>query len=166
MGAMDGIRYGSRGGLVRRRATEYETDPGDIRFRAPKDAEAMFDVLTYEKGRRSCISNNIGPTVFRDGVRHYLTTHAYGNAETTDLWLSLGQAAKQDVPGLMNNWIFRPATRWCRCNWTGLRTHHQPTAIPLPSRRRRSSSWDAERWQIPVQLKITTETGTETVACS
>ena len=86
------------------------TRPIEFPVRAPKEAEAMFDVLTYEKGASvlRMLEQHIGPTVFREGVRRYLATHAYGNAETTDLWVSLGQAAKQDVPALMNEWIFSP----------------------------------------------------------
>ena len=69
------------------------TRPIEFPVRAPKEAEAMFDVLTYEKGASvlRMLEQHIGPTVFRDGVRHYLTTHAYGNAETTDLWVSLAR---------------------------------------------------------------------------
>jgi puromycin-sensitive aminopeptidase len=86
------------------------TRPIEFPVRAPKEAEAMFDVLTYEKGASvlRMLEQHIGPTVFRDGVRHYLTTHAYGNAETTDLWVSLAHASQQNVPALMNEWIFSP----------------------------------------------------------
>ncbi|MBX3236125.1 MAG: M1 family metallopeptidase [Nitrospiraceae bacterium] len=141
------------------------TRPIEYPVRAPKDAEAMFDVLTYEKGASvlRMLEQHIGPTVFRDGVRHYLTTHAYGNAETTDLWLSLGQAAKQDVPGLMNNWIFSPGYPMVSLQLDG------PSHLTISQQRflylqdgGAPASQDAERWQIPVQLKITTETGTET----
>jgi Aminopeptidase N len=60
----------------------------------------MFDVLTYEKGASvlRMLEQHIGPTVFRDGVRDYLQGHAYGNADTNDLWVSLGKIAKQPVP--------------------------------------------------------------------
>ena len=56
----------------------------------------MFDVLTYEKGASvlRMLEQHIGPTVFRDGVRDYLRAHAYGNADTKDLWVSLGKIAQ------------------------------------------------------------------------
>jgi puromycin-sensitive aminopeptidase len=88
----------------------HSTRPIEFPVRAPKDAEAMFDVLTYEKGASvlRMLEQHIGPTVFRDGVREYLRAHAYANADTKDLWLALGKTAKQDVPELMNAWIFQP----------------------------------------------------------
>ncbi|GBL39952.1 aminopeptidase M1 [Nitrospirota bacterium] len=80
------------------------TRPIEYPVQAPKDADAMFDVLTYEKGASvlRMLEQHIGPTVFRDGVRDYLQAHAYGNADTNDLWVSLGKIAKQPVPELMN----------------------------------------------------------------
>ena len=49
----------------------HSTRPIEFPVRAPKDAEAMFDVLTYEKGASvlRMLEQHIGPTVFRDGVR-------------------------------------------------------------------------------------------------
>ncbi|MBD0315760.1 MAG: hypothetical protein ICV75_03625, partial [Nitrospiraceae bacterium] len=85
------------------------TRPIEFPVRAPKDADAMFDVLTYEKGASvlRMLEQHIGPAVFRAGVRGYLQRHAYGNADTSDLWVSLGHAAQQPVPDLMNGWIFQ-----------------------------------------------------------
>ncbi|HEU5407798.1 MAG TPA: M1 family metallopeptidase, partial [Nitrospira sp.] len=90
-------------GLVSTRPIEYPVH-------APKDADAMFDILTYEKGASvlRMLEQHIGPTVFRDGVRQYLRTHAYGNADTKDLWTALGTVAGQPVPELMDGWIFQP----------------------------------------------------------
>ena len=76
---------------------------------APKDAEAMFDVLTYEKGGAvlRMLEQYLGPEVFRAGVRRYLATHRFANAETTDLWKALEEACGQPIPEMMDGWIFR-----------------------------------------------------------
>ena len=70
----------------------------------------MFDLLTYEKGASvlRMLEQYLGPETFRDGVRQYLVRHPYGNAETTDLWKALGDAAGQPIPEVMDGWIFRP----------------------------------------------------------
>lgn len=142
------------------------TRPIEFPVRAPKEAEAMFDVLTYEKGASvlRMLEQHIGPTVFRDGVRHYLTTHAYGNAETTDLWVSLGHAAKQDVPALMNEWIFSPGYPLVTLEVDS------PSMLKLTQHRfayakdasTTSPVADTQCWHIPIQLRITTTEGTET----
>ncbi|MBA2485233.1 MAG: M1 family metallopeptidase [Nitrospira sp.] len=141
------------------------TRPIEFPVRAPKEAEAMFDVLTYEKGASvlRMLEQHIGPTVFRDGVRHYLTTHAYDNAETTDLWVSLGHAAKQNVPTLMNEWIFSPGypvvTLQVDEPFSLKMTQHRFTYTEDASTM--SAAPDAQRWHIPIQLRITTVQGTE-----
>src|SRR5499427_4506984 len=90
-------------GLVNTRPIEFEV-------RAPRDCEAMFDLLTYEKGASvlRMLEQHLGPEVFRDGVRLYLDRHRFANAETTDLWRALGEAARQPIPEVMDGWIFHP----------------------------------------------------------
>ncbi len=86
------------------------TRPIEFPVEAPKDADAMFDVLTYEKGASvlRMLEQYIGPTVFRDGVRRYLERHAFGNTETADLWRALGEASELPIPEVMDGWIFHP----------------------------------------------------------
>jgi puromycin-sensitive aminopeptidase len=86
------------------------TRPIEFEVKAPRDCEAMFDLLTYEKGASvlRMLEQHLGPEVFRDGVRLYLDRHRFANAETTDLWTALGDAARQPIPEIMDSWIFRP----------------------------------------------------------
>ena len=88
----------------------HSTRPIEFPVGAPREADAMFDVLTYEKGASvlRMLEQYLGPDVFREGVREYLRRHAYANAETGDLWAALGRASGQAIPALMDGWIFRP----------------------------------------------------------
>ncbi|WP_455241320.1 M1 family aminopeptidase [Petrachloros mirabilis] len=131
----------------------HSTRPIEYEVHAPKDADAMFDVLTYEKGASvlRMLEQHVGPTVFRDGVRDYLHTHAYGNADTNDLWVSLGKTAKQPVPDLMNSWIFQPGypiiTAEFNEQGTLLLTQQRFTYLPdAPS----------TTWRVPIQLRFLT----------
>ncbi|MBI3626090.1 MAG: M1 family metallopeptidase [Candidatus Rokubacteria bacterium] len=85
------------------------TRPIEFEVQAPKDAEAMFDLLTYEKGASvlRMLEQYLGAERFREGVRSYLSEHRYANAETTDLWQALGAAVNKPIPEMMNGWIFR-----------------------------------------------------------
>src|SRR5207249_1684638 len=86
----------------------HSTRPIEYPVEAPSDADAMFDVLTYEKGASvlRMIEQYLGPDVFRAGVRDYLRAHAYENADTGDLWAALQRTATQPVLELMQGWIF------------------------------------------------------------
>jgi puromycin-sensitive aminopeptidase len=139
-------------GLMNTRAIEYPV-------RVPKDAEAMFDVLTYEKGASvlRMLEQYIGPTVFRDGVRQYLRTHAYGNADTKDLWTAIGTVAQQPVSELMNGWIFQPGFPLVMAEVSGqeLKLSQQRFTYlkqPQPSE---------ELWHIPIQIHLTIGDRTE-----
>ncbi|MBI1913976.1 MAG: M1 family peptidase, partial [Planctomycetes bacterium] len=86
----------------------HSTRPVEFTVRAPKDAEAMYDVLTYEKGCSvmRMLEQYLGADVFRAGVRLYLQRHAYKNTQTEDLWNALGEASRQPIPAVMDGWIF------------------------------------------------------------
>jgi puromycin-sensitive aminopeptidase len=137
----------------------HSTRPIEYPVQAPKDADAMFDVLTYEKGASvlRMLEQHIGPAVFRDGVRDYLRAHAYGNADTNDLWISLGKIAKQPVPELMDGWIFQPGYPLitAEINPSGrlVLSQQRFTYLPNPS---------PGTWQIPLQIRVTAggKTGT------
>ena len=138
----------------------HSTRPIEYPVQAPKDAEAMFDVLTYEKGASvlRMLEQHIGPTVFRDGVRDYLRAHAYGNADTNDLWVSLGKISKQPVPELMDGWIFQPGypllTAELRDGVELVLSQQRFTYLPNPS---------PGTWQIPLQMSVAAGGRTSTV---
>jgi puromycin-sensitive aminopeptidase len=85
----------------------HSTRPIEYPVGPPKEAEGMFDLLTYEKGCGvlRMLEQHIGADVFRDGVRTYLKAHAYGNTVTTDLWDALEDASGAPVRGVMDTFI-------------------------------------------------------------
>src|SRR5438034_6716892 len=133
----------------------HSTRPIEFPVAAPKDADAMFDVLTYEKGASvlRMIEQYLGPDVFRAGVRDYLRQHAYGNTETGDLWIALGEASRQDIPAIMDGWVFRPGYPLVSARLDAGNTlvlHQQRfTYLPAPP------GADGQRWQVPVQMRVT-----------
>lgn len=97
------------------RTVAFETDslastrPVEFEVNSPTDAEGMFDVLTYQKGGAllRMLEQHLGEEQFRDGVRHYLRAHAYGNTETSDLWDALESTSGQPVRDTMDSWIWQ-----------------------------------------------------------
>ena len=89
-------------GLSSTRAIEFEVV-------SPDDTQAMFDVLTYEKGASvlRMLEQYLGAEVFRAGMRHYVARHQYANARTTDLWNALEEVSGQPVREMMNSWILQ-----------------------------------------------------------
>jgi puromycin-sensitive aminopeptidase len=85
------------------------TRPIEFPVVSPDEAEAMFDVLTYEKGAAvlRMFEQWLGPDEFRSGIRHYLADHAYGNTRTSDLWDALEAATGRPVRRVAESWILQ-----------------------------------------------------------
>ncbi len=100
-------------GLLRSAAFDTDaldsTRPIEFEVVTPADAEAMFDVLTYEKGASvvRMLERYLGPEAFRDGIRAYLRRHALGNTETADLWDALEASTGEPVRRIMDAWILQ-----------------------------------------------------------
>ncbi|MBI2709663.1 MAG: M1 family metallopeptidase, partial [Actinobacteria bacterium] len=97
------------------RSAAFDTDalsstrPIEFEVVSPRDAEGMFDVLTYEKGAAvvRMLEQYLGEERFRDGIRRYMATHQLGNTETTDLWDAIEAATGEPARRLMDSWIFQ-----------------------------------------------------------
>jgi puromycin-sensitive aminopeptidase len=136
----------------------HSTRPIEFHVEAPRDADAMFDVLTYEKGASvlRMLEQYLGASVFRDGVREYLRRHAYANAETGDLWAALGRAANQPIPEVMDAWIFKPGYPLVSARLEGgqlvlsqQRFNYLPEPLPGSTPAPKN-----QLWQVPVQVRL------------
>jgi puromycin-sensitive aminopeptidase len=85
------------------------TRPIEYPVLSPHDADGMFDVLTYQKGGSvlRMLQQYLGEDGFRAGIRLYLRSREYGNAETTDLWDAIEEATGEPVRRIMDTWIFQ-----------------------------------------------------------
>ncbi|MGH2621708.1 MAG: M1 family metallopeptidase [Anaerolineales bacterium] len=136
----------------------HHTRPIEFPVESPTDAEAMFDVLTYEKGGSvlRMLEQHIGEQVFRDGVREYLRRHAYSNADTLDLWVALGAVAGQGVPDLMQGWVFQPGFPLIdvRRDPDGLHLRQQRFTYLPPGDRPADAPIPDQRWSVPLQIRL------------
>jgi puromycin-sensitive aminopeptidase len=134
------------------------TRPIEYPVISPADAEGMFDVLTYEKGAAvvRMLEQYLGEEPFREGIRHYMTTHAYGNTDTTDLWDAIEAATSQPVRRIMDSWIFQGGHPMVsvEASADGRVLHlsqERSRYLPVPD--------DPARWAIPLQLRYGTASG-------
>src|SRR3990172_3759553 len=138
-------------GLKSTRAIEFPVEK-------PEEAAGMFDVLTYEKGASvlRMLEQYLGAEAFRNGIRLYLSRHAYGNAETTDLWDSLEESTGQPVRALMDTWIFQPG-------YPLISVEKQGAELLLSQsifRYLQNEDTPERKWHVPVFLRAGTKNGT------
>ncbi len=121
------------------------------------EAVSAFDPqITYDKGQAvlRMLESNLGPDVFRAGVRNLIKARAYSNASTADLWNALGAASNRDVAGIATSWTQQPGfplvTVTARCASDGSRT------ISFAQRRFLLQGQDPagdSHWQVPLLIR-------------
>ena len=127
------------------------TRPVEFDVGAPEEADAMFDVLTYQKGGAvlRMLEQFLGPETFRKGISHYLRSHAYRNTETGDLWDALETTSGQPVRTIMNSWIRQGGHPL-------VSVERGPDRSSVKLRQRRflyDGTYSPEKWVVPVKLR-------------
>ena len=144
------------------RAAAFDTDalsstrPIEFPVRSPADAEAMFDVLTYEKGASvvRMLEQYLGAEPFRTGIAAYLRAHAYGNTGTTDLWDALEASTGEPVRRIMDAWILRGGhpTVTVTPTDTGVRLSQRPARYADADPARPTAAGGDGTWPVPIVL--------------
>ena len=154
-------------GFARERSGAFAVDsldstrPVEFPVVSPDDAEAMFDVLTYEKGAAvvRMLEQFLGEEPFRDGIRRYLDTYRYGNTETTDLWDAIEAATGQPARRIMDSWIFQGGhpvvTATVSDDGTSVRFAQRPSRFTAPT----DTGGDRPTWVVPVTARGTDASG-------
>ena len=149
----------------RARAAAFDTDalrstrPIELPVLTPDEAEGMFDILTYEKGASvvRMLEQHLGAEIFRDGVRHHLATHAYGNTETNDLWDAFEHVSGRPVRRIMDGWIHQAGHPVIEA---------EPTSHGVALRQRHftfdPAAADDRKWAVPVGVRLERDGGTGT----
>ncbi len=130
-------------GLVNTRPVEFEVG-------SPEEAEAMFDVLTYQKGGSvlRMLEQYLGAETFRRGIAHYLDRHRYGNTETADLWDAIESMSGEPVRTIMDSWIFQGG-------YPTISVEEHGDHLTLRQQRfLYRGDDDKARWAVPVNLRL------------
>ncbi len=125
---------------------------------SPDDANGMFDTLTYLKGGAilRMLEQYLGPDRFRDGIRRYLRTHAYGNTETHHLWDALEEETGEPVRRIMDTWIWQGGYPLISVTVADDGTLRFSQRRYSPSR-----PGDETKWAVPLLVRQVASDGTE-----
>ncbi len=86
------------------------THPIEVPVHHPDEIRSIFDAISYSKGASviHMLHKYLGPDIFRDGLRHYLNRHKYGNTDTVDLWEAMEEISGKPVKQFMHAWTSQP----------------------------------------------------------
>jgi tricorn protease interacting factor F2/3 len=129
------------------------THPIQVQVNSPDEIEQIFDPISYGKGAHvlQMIESYVGEDAFREGVRRYLSAHAYSNATGNDLWTSIGEASGKQVPKIMSSW-----TRQAGFPLVTVTLHDNKLSL---TQNRLILSGDSTKttWPIPITLEMNGE---------
>ncbi len=124
------------------------------------DISHAFDSITYRKGGGllTMMEEYVGEEVFRDGVRLFMSQHAYGVANTEDFIAAVSQTAGNPGVGIaFRSFLEQSGTPLvetevsCRPDGANIVTLRQSRSLPL------GSKGDPKRlWSIPICLAYDT----------
>lgn len=82
------------------------THPINVVIRHPDEIRTIFDNISYEKGASVLymLMKYIGEEYFQEGLKKYLSKHAYSNTESIDLWAAWEEASKKPIANYMDSW--------------------------------------------------------------
>ena len=118
----------------------------------PAQAVEMFDGITYEKGASilRMLEVFVGVDTFQKGIHDYLSSHAFGNAMTEELWKAIATASGDSVavPEVMKAWVYQAGFPLLT---VGAQAPEQPVNLDQ-SRYFEASDAPASKtlWQIPI----------------
>jgi aminopeptidase N len=92
------------------------THPVVLHIETVEQAAQAFDAITYSKGESviRMLEAYVGADAWRDGVRHYMKEHAYGNTRTDDLWRDMEIAAGKPIADIAHDFTLQPGVPMIR----------------------------------------------------
>jgi len=111
--------------------------------------------IIYNKGGSILrqIEGYIGTHEFKQGLRHYLKTHAYDCAASQDLWRSFEAVSRQPVSALMQSWVEQPG-------YPKITIQRQNGRLKLKQQRfTYLPNASAQQWLIPITISMFSNSG-------
>jgi aminopeptidase N len=127
-----------------------------------------FDGITYSKGAAviRMLEAYVGADVWRDGVRRYMKTHAYGNTDTDDLWRAVEAGAGTPIGAIARDFTLQPGIpllRVARSTCTDGRTTLDLEQLEFSADRPEKAPL---RWRVPVIARVPGGDSARTVVAS
>lgn len=124
------------------------------------DAKSAYGAIVYNKAPAvlRALFSQLGPDVFRVGLKKFLEKHAYGNADWRDLAAALESAARKDLGRWSQRWLLAPSMPQVRIAWQ-TDAQGKVTAATVTQR----ALGGTGTWPIDLELLVFTADGAQQV---
>jgi len=122
--------------------------PIHVEVNHPDEINSIFDAISYAKGAsllRMC-SSFVGDEIFMEGIRLYLSRHAYANTTPNDLWQAVEEVSNKPIKSLMAQWTTQIGYPVLTLDVSGTVTQRRFLAS--------GANDDASLWKCPVSVLL------------
>ncbi|KAL9980017.1 hypothetical protein ACROYT_G008548 [Oculina patagonica] len=115
----------------------WSSHPISVKVQRPEEIDDIFDTISYQKGAMilRMLMNFLGEERLLNGIKRYIQTYKYGNANAEELWDAIGEAnGNIDVKEMMKVWT-------------------DQKGFPIVNIRRRGNVFHAEQEDVLEELK-------------
>jgi len=131
------------------------THPIDVKVNSTSEIREIFDAISYDKG--GCVlrmlEHYVGESNFQKGLKKYLASFKYKNAEGKDLWDAIGKISKMPVRAMVQTWLKQPG-------FPVVEIEKQDSTLHLKQRRyvlESDKKSNKELWSIPLSIGLQNE---------
>ncbi len=131
------------------------THPIQSKITSVEKISENFDEVSYSKGASiiQMVATYLGEKDFREGLRHYLKKHSYGNAETEDLWIALEKVSGKQVTHIMRTFTQKPGYPILSVKSFGEKLHITQERF-FSNAISRKQSKDTTVWSVPLKSSM------------
>ncbi len=121
-----------------------------------EQASQAFDAITYSKGEAviRMLEAYVGSDAWREGVRAYIRTHAYGNTVSDDLWRAIEASAGKPVTRIAHDFTLQPGVPLLRVESIQCRDGGSTVELRQAEFTRDRPDKTPLSWQVPVIARI------------
>ncbi len=131
------------------------THPIDVKVNSTSEIREIFDAISYDKG--GCVlrmlEHYVGESNFQKGLKKYLASFKYKNAEGKDLWDAIGKISKMPVRAMVQTWLKQPGFPIVEIEKQDSTLHFKQRRYVLESDKKSNKGL----WSIPLSIGLQNE---------
>jgi len=121
-----------------------------------EQASQAFDDITYQKGESviRMLERYVGEDAWRNGVRAYMKSHAYGNTVSDDLWAKIEKSAGKPITAIAHDFTLQPGVPMIRVGETTCKNGATVLTLTQDEFSRDQPNKKPLSWRVPVIAQI------------
>jgi len=131
------------------------THPVVQKIKTVDQVNQAFDAITYQKGEAviTMLEAFAGDSTWREGIRAYMKSHAYGNTQTDDLWKAIEGAGAKGLVSIAHDYTSKPGIPLVKVDSATCKGGVTTLSLSQSEFSRDAKDKTAQSWHVPVMAQ-------------